>query len=79
MSKTFEEVEQHRVFTLCDKVGVAREWVSWKFDMDYRDWLALTLKFDKANYRFLWNSYEPGEIRIKGEALVHPDIYASLA
>lgn len=78
MSKTFVEVEQHRVFTMCDQVKVPREWVSWKFDLGYDEWLEKTSPHHPSLIKFMTSDYDPTTQRIKGESLVHPDIYASL-
>ena len=79
MSKTFVEVEQHRVWTLCDQVKVPREWKLWKFDEAYDSWLEKTVGIDRTKIKIMTSFYSPHEQTMMGEALVHPDIYASLA
>jgi len=79
MSKTFVEVEQHRVQTIYDQVKVPYDWKLWKFDMGYDEWLEKTIHLKSDVFKFMSTDYDIDSQTIKGEALVHPDIYASLA
>lgn len=79
MSKTFVEVEQHKIQTMCDQVKVSHDWKLWKFDMAYDEWLEKTVRLRPDVFKFMSTDYDVSTQTIKGEALVHPDIYASLA
>lgn len=79
MSKTFEEVEDHRVYSMCDQVKVPYEWKLWKFDENYDVWLEKTVGIDWTKIKIMTSFYNTHDQTMQGEALVHPDIYASLA